>query len=187
MNKIVIRRPEKKDICEIHNLFNLVIEDTFSREGFEELIEQMDGIFDEKTNYLKEDFASKGVERYFLIAEYENKIVGTIESGPSSKLLIESTNKTYENSIEIGTVFVLPEHQQLGIGSLLLKAMCKKLASENIKEICIQSGYKIAGAVWRKKFGKPTFIVDEYWGEDYDHLVWCNQLSRVGDIIVNDG
>jgi len=137
IHKVLTRRPFVEDKHKLHTLFWEVIKDTYYREGFHHFSEQMKEILVEKKKYLDTDFSSNGTDRYFLIAELDQQIVGTIESGPSSKLLNECTNNKYKNTIELGTVFVVPEYQKLGIGSLLMNAMCKKLADENVNEICL--------------------------------------------------
>jgi GNAT superfamily N-acetyltransferase len=182
---ITVRRPNKNDVAQLHELFKIVVKDTFTREGFGDLLKEMDEIIQSKEDYLALDFNTNGKKRYFLVAEIESKIVGTIEYGLASQLLIESTNYEYENSIEIGTVFVLPSYQYLGIGSLLLKNLCEKLARDQVYEFCLDSGYKIAGSIWKKKLGPPSYVVKDYWGEDYDHLVWCNKITETGEIIKN--
>lgn len=185
MNDIKIRRPELEDRKELQELFRVVVEDTFKKEGFEDLKDQIESIVTEKNRYLEEDYESSGEDRFFLLAEIQGKIVGTIESGPASKLLVDCTKGEHEKSIEIGTAFIIPESQGKGIGSLLLKSMCIELVNNNINEVCVESGYKRAGKVWRKIFGKPTYIIKDYWTEGYDHLIWCNKLEKTGEIRIN--
>ena len=51
-----------------------------------------------------------GKDRFFLVAEYEDKIIGSIEYGIANDLLNSCTNHELEGMLEIGTVFVRPEY-----------------------------------------------------------------------------
>ncbi|ENQ3077045.1 GNAT family N-acetyltransferase [Bacillus cereus] len=174
MYHVEIRRPRIEDIEDINQFFITTIKDTFAREGLSELLDDIENEIEIKKEYLKCDFNSNGENRYFLIAVDTNcnKIIGTIEYGPVSELINTRTNKALKDLPEIGTVFVHPNYQKRGIGNLLLNAMFLTLLSGGIKEFCLDSGYKNAQKVWKKKFGEPNFLLKDYWGKGYDHMIW---------------
>jgi GNAT superfamily N-acetyltransferase len=102
----------------------------------------------------------------------ENKIIGTIEYGPASELIIECTDGKLGNLVEVGTVFVLLDYQRQGIGNRLLAEMLQTLNGRGIVDFCLDSGYKTAQTIWKKKFGEPDFLLKDYWGQGQDHMIW---------------
>lgn len=169
---VEIRRPRAEDIEELNQFFSKVIRDTFDREGLSELLDDMKDEIESKKQYLKTDLDSNGENRYFLIALYENEIVGSIEYGPVSELITTCTEGAYRDDIEIGTVFVHPDYQRRGLGTLLLNLMLLTLQNRGINEFCLDSGYKNAQKVWKKKFGEPDYLLKDYWGAGSDHMIW---------------
>ncbi len=86
------------------------------------------------------------------------------------------TGGVLKDLYEIGTVFILPEYQRKGIGSLLLHTMFLTLLSRGITEFCLDSGYRKAQSIWTKKFGEPSHVLKDYWGESSDHMIWKKSL-----------
>lgn len=179
MRKVEIRRPRIEDIVELKRFFRIVITDTFRREGLAGLIDDIEAEIDSKKKYLQLDLDSNGEKRYFLIALAENKIIGTIEYGPASKLIHDCTNGKLGNFVEVGTVFVLPDYQRQGIGNRLLAEMLHTLQTRGIVEFCLDSGYKNAITIWKKKFGEPDYLLKDHWGQGQDHMIWKISTSGV--------
>lgn len=144
MYNVAIRRPNSDDLEELHLFFRIVITNTYKDEGLSQLLDDIENEIDMKKQYLKTDFDSNGEKRYFLLAIDTNndKIIGTIEVGPASTLINSCTGGALKDLYEIGTVFILPEYQRKGIGSLLLNTMFLTLLSRGITEFCLDSGYK---------------------------------------------
>ena len=178
MYNVEIRRPNSDDLEELHLLFRIVITNTFKEERLSHLLDDIENEINTKKRYLKNDFDSNGENRYFLLAIDTNndKIIGTIESGLASTLINSCTGGVLKDLYEIGTVFILPEYQRKGIGSLLLNAMFLTLLSKGITEFCLDSGYKKAQSIWKKKFGEPNYVLKDYWGESSDHMIWKKSL-----------
>lgn len=172
VRKVEIRRPGTEDMAELHQFFSVVITDTFAREGLAGLIDDIEAEIDSKKNYLHSYLDSQGEKRYFLIALVEDKIIGTIEYGPASKLIQHCTNGKLGNLVEVGTVFVHPEYQRQGVGNKLLAEMLHTLKAQGIIEFCLDSGYKNAQTIWIKKFGEPDYLLKDYWGKGQDHMIW---------------
>ncbi len=180
MHNLVVRRPKFDEIDSINEFFELVIRDTFERNGLSDLLEKtMEEEIADKRKCLKEDFESHGANRYFLIVTIDNLVVGSIEYGPSNDLIITSTNGALKDLVEIGTVFVNPKHQRKGIGNLILFRILDELENKGIKEFCLDSGYKSAQKIWFHKFGEPEYCLKDYWGEGADHMVWRLKVSEV--------
>ena len=178
MTNVAIRRPNLDDLEELHLFFRIVITDTYKNEGLSQLLGDIENEINLKKQYLKDDFDSNGENRYFLLAIDTNndKMIGTIEIGPASTLITSCTGGVLKDLYEIGTVFILPEYQRKGIGSLLLHAMHLTLLSRGITEYCLDSGYKKAQSIWTKKFGEPSYVLKDYWGKSSDHMIWKKSL-----------
>ncbi|SFA85862.1 MULTISPECIES: GNAT family N-acetyltransferase [unclassified Bacillus (in: firmicutes)] len=177
MNNVDIRRPRMEDIKQLNEFFRMVIIDTFTKEGLGEKLDDINEEIKIKEKYLESDFESNGEKRYFLIALDGEKIIGSIEFGPASELISDCTNNAFKELIEVGTVFVHPDHQRIGVGNLLLNKMYFTLHSKGIEEFCLDSGYISAQKIWKKKFGPPDFLLKDFWDEGYDHMIWRIKVS----------
>jgi GNAT superfamily N-acetyltransferase len=172
MINIEINRPELKDIELINDFFQIVIRDTFAINSLTDLVDLMEEEIAYKRKCLNLDLESDGKDMYFLIAKEEDKIVGSIEYGPSNELIRTCTKGKLTNIVEIGTLYVHPAYQRKGIGSRMLELLCRELKGRGIEEFCLDSGYKSAQKVWTNKFGKPEYHLKDYWAEGSDHMIW---------------
>jgi len=179
MMNIKIRRPRIEDMNELNQFFKIVITDTFAKEGISNQAESMNEEIETKGNYLENDFESNGEERFFLIALDNEKIIGSIEYGPASDLILNCTNHALKGLLEVGTVFVHPDYQKNGIGNLLLNNIYVTLQNKGIKEFCLDSGYCNAQKIWKKKFGEPDYLLKDYWEKGYDHMIWKIKVSDI--------
>jgi len=169
---IEIRRPITENINELHQFFKTVITDTFHNEGIGDQLEDLEAEIESKKAYLARDLKSNGEDRFFLLALKREKIIGTIEFGAASDLICKCTDNALKEMNEVGTVFVDPDYQGMGIGNLLLKSMYRTLQNNGIEEFCLDSGYARAQNIWKKKFGEPAYLLEDYWGEGYHHMIW---------------
>lgn len=174
---VEIRRPRMEDKNPLHHFFKVVITDTFMKEGIGEKLDDIEAEIEMKNHYLETDLSSNGEKRYFLIALAGDQIIGSIEYGPSSELINSCTNNALKELMEVGTVFVHPDYQKKGVGNQLLKAIYTKFRASGIKEFCLDSGYRRAQTIWKKKFGKPEYLLKDYWGEGFDHMIWRVRIS----------
>lgn len=179
MLNVEIRRPKMEDRHQLNEFFKTVITDTFIKEGIGDQVNDLNEEIDVKNRYLKSDLGSEGETRYFLIALLGEKIIGSIEYGPANDIITNSTEPAIKDLIEVGTVFVHPEFQKKGVGNLLLKAMYDTLKQKGIEEFWLDSGYKSAQSIWKKKFGKPAILLENYWGENFDHMIWRVRVSEI--------
>lgn len=179
MTNIEINRPKFEDVELINEFFQVVIIDTFKRNGISNLVDSMTEEIEDKRRCLNQDIESDGKNRFFLIAKENHKIVGSIEYGPSNELIISCTNGELKELVEIGTVFVHPGYQNKGIGSRLLNLIFEELEKNSIKECCLDSGYKTSQKIWINKFGNPQYHLKDYWGEDGDHMIWRINVEEV--------
>ncbi|WP_226674956.1 GNAT family N-acetyltransferase [Mesobacillus jeotgali] len=181
MLDVNIKRPKTEDREQLNDFFKTVIVDTFTKEGIGDLLDDINEEIEVKKRYLTSDFESNGEKRYFLIAFYGDKIIGSIEFGPANEIIRNVSDPAFEELVEVGTVFVHPDYQRNGVGNLLLKAMYEILLNNGIEEFCLDSGYKSAQLIWKKKFGEPEILLEDYWGEDFDHMIWRLRVSEIND------
>ncbi len=179
MFEIKIRRPKTEDIEGLKEFFKEVITHTFIKEGVGDRTEDINEEIKTKEKYLKSDLDSNGGERYFLIAFHDNKVIATIEYGTPNELINSCTKGSLKNIPEIGTVFVKPDFQGQGIGSLMIKKILIAIEEKGIMEFCLDSGYPTAQMIWLKKFGQADYILKDYWGEGMDHMIWIRALKDI--------
>lgn len=177
MNNMEIIRPRPEDVKLINEFFEIVLRDTFEKNGISDMTELLEEEIQCKKDNLKQDMESGGRDRFFLIAKEENRIISTIEYSSPNELIISFTNGEYRDLVEIGTVFVHPEYQNKGIGSMMLRLMFDELKRKGINEFCLDSGYKTAQRTWTKKLGTPAYIMKDYWEEGNDHMIWRVSLE----------
>jgi GNAT superfamily N-acetyltransferase len=177
MLHVNIRRPTTEDREQLNDFFRTVIIDTFIKEGIGNQLNDIKEEIETKKRYLTSDFESNGEERYFLIAFFEDKIIRSIEFGPANEIIRNVSEHAFEGLVEVGTVFVHPGYQRNGVGNFLLKAMYETLRNNGIKEFCLDSGYKNAQLIWKKKFGEPDILLKDYWGKNFDHMIWRVKIS----------
>jgi GNAT superfamily N-acetyltransferase len=173
---IFIKRPQKKDLKEIHKVFSSVIQDAFRQDG----IDDAKGIKEEVEKqlcFLQKDFESNGSEVYFLIAKTENQIIGTIAYTKANDLIKKNLKKDFSKIPEISSVYILPKFQGKGVGSLLFNAILLSLLHKNIDEVCLDGGYRKSQSYWIKKLGNPNVTLKDYWGKGLDHMIWVRKLK----------
>ena len=78
MKNIEISRPKFEDIELINEFFEIVIRNTFEKNGIADLINIIVEEIKDKRRCLNQDIESDGKNRYFLIAKEDDKIIGSI-------------------------------------------------------------------------------------------------------------
>jgi GNAT superfamily N-acetyltransferase len=74
---------------------------------------------------------------------------------------------------------VSPGYQKKGIGNLLLQEMYRTLQYIGVEEFCLDSGYRSAQAIWRGKFGEPDYVMKDYWGDGFHHMIWKLNVNNL--------
>lgn len=175
-----IRKPTRDNVKEIERLFGITIRYVFKEEGIVDLDNTES---DKEIEALKQGlgmyFSSKGMGDDFLIANCQGKIVGTIAYGEPNDLICENLKVNYPNTPEIKSVYVLPSHQNAGIGTLLLKSMLNILKQNKIEYFCLDSGYKKAQHYWKNRLGEPQCVLGDYWGKDNHHMIWHCEVEGI--------
>lgn len=37
----------------------------------------------------------------------------------------------------------------------------------------------IAQKIWKEKFGEPDYLLEDFWGKGYDHMIWRRRVSEI--------
>jgi GNAT superfamily N-acetyltransferase len=82
-----------------------------------------------------------------------------------------------ESVPEIKCVYVLPELQGNGVGTILFREMLSHLRNKGIERFCLDSGYRRAKAFWTKRLGDPSVVLPDYWGKDAHHMIWTGLVT----------
>jgi GNAT superfamily N-acetyltransferase len=161
-------------------VFEAAIPDAFEKEGLSFMKEEISGEILHKKKMLKEALEMPAEDIYFMVAKLEEGVIGIISISPCGEDIKKCTQNELAHLQELGSLYVLPEYQDQGIGSALIGAMTEHLSGLGIAEFCLDSGYKRAQKRWQRKFGAPCKVVPDYWGPGSDHMIWH---CRVADFV----
>ncbi|HSR03388.1 MAG TPA: GNAT family N-acetyltransferase [Proteiniclasticum sp.] len=175
-----IVRLTEHDFIGANRVFEVTIRDAFDKQGLADLEEDISEEISFKAMMMRDSLDHKG-DTFFYLARIKDQVIGTISYGPSGEIIKECTENELENVGELGSLYVLPEFQNQGIGSLLINSLIRELYGNGIERFCLDSGYKRAQKRWLHKFGEPYMIVKDYWGEGSDHMIW---LCSVSDFMI---
>lgn len=167
---MIIRRIKREDRVQLKRLFEIVVSDTYEKEGIGHLTEDINNEVEAKIEYIEKDFDTQGKAQYFLVAEIDDQIVGCAAYGPCSHLIYDHLPEL-KSVLELGSVLVLPDFHNRKIGSQLVDRVLMDLKKIS-NEVCLDSGYTIAKKIWTKRFGEPQLILKDFWGEGFDHYIW---------------
>lgn len=177
---LIISRPIKGDIESAYKVFEASIGDAFEKEGLGSLQEDIYEQVKYKKNLLDESLDLPNSDTYFLVAKTNDTVIGTISFGPCGEDIKKCVESKFHSVGELGSLYILPDYQNQGIGSLLISAMIDYLSKQGISQFCLDSGYKRAQKRWLRKFGEPYKEVKDYWGSGNNHMIW---LCKVSDFI----
>lgn len=169
INNLLIVKLTDKDFQGAYEVFKITVPYAFGLCDLEE-DEEVNAMINEKKSMLEESI--KNGEPIFFIAKYNDKVIGTISFGPCSEDIKICTNNDITDIGEIGSLFILPEYQNKGVGSALINYLITYLKENHIREFCLDSGYKQAQPKWIRKFGEPYMIVKNYWAPGVDNMIW---------------
>ena len=98
-----------------------------------------------------------------------NRVVGLIGYGPPSENIRTYSPRDVTGVAEIQSVYILPEYQRLGIGTILWNAIVLSLWQHGISEACLDSSFARAQAYWRAKIGEPTVTAEKH---GHTYMIW---------------
>ncbi|MCR8644459.1 GNAT family N-acetyltransferase [Paenibacillus sp. N1-5-1-14] len=171
---LTINRVTPQDASTAYQVFELSIADAFDKEGSGHLLSDIQSEIVHKKHLLDQALSPMGMDSdiLFLVAKLNDVVVGTISYAPCGDDVKVCTNHQLDAVGEVGSMYVLPAYQDQGVGSALIQALLRHLHERGVEEFCLDSGYQQAQGRWKHKFGTPYVIVEDYWGQDSDHMVW---------------
>ncbi|HAS73409.1 MAG TPA: hypothetical protein DCS67_04635 [Clostridiales bacterium UBA8960] len=176
--KIEIASPAPSDQAEIDHLIETVLKDNWIKNDLMAFEDGLDEEIQTKKGYLNAYVKGADDARTFLMAKLHGDIVGIIEHGPVSDTIKDCKDEALNLLQEVGTVFVLPEYQGIGLGKRLMTAITDKLIELGETAFCIDSGYKTAQPIWTHLYGAPYYLMKDYWGPGGDHMVWKVKIEK---------
>lgn len=185
MTHIDVARFSPNDFDDVVNFLEYAITDTFNKEGIGHLRDEIKNEVNSKIAYLNKDIETNGDDLFFLIAKQNHKIVGTIEYSPLSQLITENTNGEFTGLNKVGTIYVHPDIQRMGIGSKMLLSMMDELKNRGVNNYCLDTGYNTALAIWTKLFGSALYTLNNYWGDGQHHSIWHLSVDDTIQLLSN--
>jgi len=158
-------------------VFEAAIAEAFKQQGIGHCKSDIFKEIEAKKELVRSSLDPAGSPVTFLVAECKGEVVGAISFGPCGQEIQTCTEHELDGVGELGSLYVLPRAQNQGIGSALIKEMIALLKKRGIDRFCLDSGYLAAQIRWRRKFGEPYKIVEDFWGPDSPHMVWLCEVK----------
>jgi GNAT superfamily N-acetyltransferase len=178
MGTVKIEKLMLEDLKSAEIVFETAIPDAFVKEGLTLMDEAIQNEISSKKQMLVESLEDQEGELRFLVAKLDHRVIGTISFGPCGNDILKCTDNALSGVGELGSLYVLPEYQNKGVGSSLIHAMLQSMHENNISQFCLDSGYKRAQKRWIRKFGKPYKVVEDYWGPGFEHMIWLCRVDH---------
>ncbi len=178
IKKVQIKALTDQDLLTAEIVFETAIPDAFIKEGLTLMDEDIQNEISNKKQMLSSALEDQNGGLRFLVAKVDDQVVGTISFGPCGTDIISCTEGELSGVGELGSLYILPDFQNQGIGSALIHEMLKTLHDKGIEKFCLDSGYKRAQKRWLRKFGEPYKVVNDYWGPGYEHMIWLCKVNQ---------
>lgn len=176
MTDIQIFEAKAQDKDQIFAFFTDILTHTFQENGIWDMQEDLMDEIAEKKSFFLESVEEPEKGRKFLLAKKSNRIIGCVAIGPANDSIVRGSQGQCAGWVELGTVFVHPDFQRKGLGTHLIREMENRLKAQGIHHYVLDSGYPISKQIWTRKYGTPTYVMKDHWGEGLDHLIWCVEL-----------
>jgi GNAT superfamily N-acetyltransferase len=169
--KHVLCQPDLASFPLIIDLFTESISSTFKMNGIQDN-EELKYEINEKSLWVKKFLESKNNSSLFLVAKNDAIIVGIAGFFPVSKTIRKNIPTLSEKDIEIGSVYIRPHYQRMGITSELLNALLEEMKNKGITEFYLDCGYPTSQVYWKRIFGDPIREFPNYFGEGESYMIW---------------
>lgn len=166
---MLIRKIKNEDVKNLDTFYQLMIKDTFTKEGIGDLTDFIEAEIKEKNAYsLKALDPSCPVMMWVLVDDHQ--ILGTIGLAPANHVIEEHYPEGHA-LLELHTLFVHPNEHNKGYATQMIEHVFKCIQETEVR-VVLDSGYTIAKKIWKKKFGTPKKILKDFWAEGVDHHIW---------------
>ncbi|MFH5881824.1 GNAT family N-acetyltransferase [Liberiplasma polymorphum] len=161
----------------------MIINKTFKEENIPEEVEKPEDEINFKVTLFNNVIEYIDTKTHVFIAKYENEIIGSIAYGIANGDILELSNNALSDMIEIGSIYVHPKFQGLGVSKHLIKYVLNILSIKNVRTFCLDSGYEKAQSIWYHLFKEPYLVSENHWSVNKAHIIWvCDvheTLSRL--------
>lgn len=176
MADFIVTEPQPEDIPGMHDVFEAAIPYAFAADGLEGFEEEIASEITDKTNKVARSLEPNSATRFW-VAKTGDKVIGTVSFGPCGTHVRNVTGGKFDHVGELGSIYVDPDTHGAGVGSALINTVMRYLHDSGITEFCLDSGYQKAQGQWRRKFGEPYAIAENYWNSGNDHWVWYCKVA----------
>lgn len=173
-----IVRPQAGDIEKIRALLLNTISDTFQKEKIS-ATEEIQTELENQMISLERYFNNTEQSAFYLIAKYQDEVIGTIGYGQPNNIILEHIELDSKTVPEIKSVYVAPQYQNKGVGTALLESIKKELINKKVKRFCLDCGYSGSQKYWQKKLGEPQRVLKDYWSDGSHHMVWLMDVKAI--------
>lgn len=167
------RKLKKSDKENASALFEACLADLIRREGIDE-----PGLLENEMERLNRVAAASLQYRdpCMYIAESGGILLGTIAVLPPGPMAALHANAA-EPDIEIGCVYIHPDHQRKGVGHFLIRSAIAMAKESPASRFFLDAGFSSSRAYWTKKLGNPSIILKDYWGKGQPHAIWVKGMD----------
>lgn len=173
---MIIRKPLITDLQLAKEMFEASIPEAYDVDGYGEYLEDIANEINAKMTRLNAYLASPETQGFYLVAEEDGRLIGTIAFGPIRDEIKQVLNPDCPSQGELGSMYILPEYQGAGIAREMIEKMMQLLKEGGIQYACFDSGFKAAQKKWRHKFGEPYQVVPNYYDEGVDLMIWLVEV-----------
>ncbi|WP_371414454.1 GNAT family N-acetyltransferase [Jeotgalibacillus sp. R-1-5s-1] len=97
--------------------------------------------------------------------------------------------------LEVGGVYIHPDHQRQGVAQSLLAFAEDELLRLGHDFYYLDAGFKSSQQYWVSRFGNADVLLRDYWGQGAHHMIWKRWLGGGevrsfgcdGKVSVNEG
>lgn len=172
-----IHRLASEDLQSAFRVFEEAIPDAFEQQGIGHDKPSIEGEIESKKQLVRRSLDQAEDRVMFLVAKRGEEVVGTVSFGPCGQEIRVCTDRELDEVGELGSLYVRPSAQNQGIGSALIGELIALLKARGVERFCLDSGYWAAQKRWRRKFGEPYKIVEDFWGPASPHMIWLCEVK----------
>ncbi|MGA9468806.1 MAG: GNAT family N-acetyltransferase [Exiguobacterium marinum] len=174
MDVLKLRALEQSDVKPLQRLLMDSLSDLMRRERFEDA-DLLDEEVARLNTTIQDHFDDDFVQLY--VVDQDGVIVGVGALLPPNDI-ISGHLEVERDAIELGSVYISPHMQRLGVGQFLLEAMKREILARKQHVFYLDAGFPSAQAYWQKRLGAPSLILEHYWGPDASHMIWRVDIKK---------
>lgn len=170
---ITYTQPKLEDKVSLKSHYASVIAHTFMVDGIDDP-EDLQTEIETKYGYI--DCYYRGADTHFIVAKDGKRIIGGVAIYRPNQDVHQLMDGNLDHLYEMGSLYIHPDYQGQGIGSVLIKEMQDYMRAHGATSYCFDAAYTLAIDTWTKRFGTANYIFENYWGEGEPHHIWIVQL-----------